>query len=202
MRAHGLGPSMTTRLMIIVGSVRPGRAALPVAEWVRSVVDADERFEVDWVDLEELGLPFMDEPQHPAKRQYEHDHTIAWSERVDAADAFVLVAPEYNHSFSPVLKNALDFLSQEWWRKPYLAVSYGGVSSGTRAAAALIAVTSQLGLVKTVSSVEIGMVRAHIADGRFEATTRDAAKLELGLDELAALAPALAALRKPAAVGA
>lgn len=186
--------------MIIVGSVRPGRAALPIAQWVRSVVDADERFEVDWVDLAELALPFMDEPSHPAKRQYVHEHTIAWSERVDAADAFILVAPEYNHSYSPALKNALDYLAQEWWRKPYLAVSYGGVSSGTRAAAALAAVTAQLGLVKTVSSVEIGMVGTHIADGVFTATARDAAKLELGLDELAALAPALAALREPAAV--
>src|SRR4051812_24681437 len=107
-------PTMTLRLMIIVGSVRPGRVALPVAEWVRSAVAADERFEIDWVDLKELALPFMDEPSHPAKRQYTFEHTIAWSERVDAADAFVFVAPEYNHSYSPVLKNALDYLSQEW----------------------------------------------------------------------------------------
>jgi NAD(P)H-dependent FMN reductase len=186
--------------MIIVGSVRPGRVALPVAQWVRSVVAEDERFELDWVDLRELALPMMDEPSHPAKRQYTHDHTFTWSERVDAADAFVFVAPEYNHSYSPALKNALDYLSQEWWRKPYLPVNYGGVSSGTRAAAALTPVTSALGLVKTVAAVEIGMVGSHVVDGLFTPTERDAGRLELGLDELAALAPALAALREPLAV--
>lgn len=182
--------------MIIVGSVRPVRAGLAVAHWVRSVVDADERFEVDWVDLKELGLPFMDEPSHPAKASYVQEHTLAWSERVAAADAFILVSPEYNHSFSPALKNALDYLSQEWWRKPYLIVCYGGVSAGTRGADALTLSTTNLGLVRTVPSVEIGMVGTRITDGVFAPTERDATRLQLGLDELAVLAPGLAAIRQ------
>jgi NAD(P)H-dependent FMN reductase len=184
--------------MIILGSVRPVRAGLPIGHWVRSAVEADGRFDLDWVDLAELALPFMDEPAHPSKRQYEHEHTIAWSERVDAADAFVFVSPEYNHSFSPALKNALDYLAQEWWRKPYLSVSYGGVSSGTRGAAALDPVASQLGLVKTVSAVEIGMVGSRIVDGSFVPTDRDLTRLELGLDELATLGSALAPMREQA----
>ena len=126
-----------TNLMIIVGSVRPGRVGLPVAEWVRETASRHQHFEVDFVDLKELALPFMDEPQHPAKRQYTHDHTKAWSERVDAADAFILVSPEYNHSYGPALKNALDYLAQEWKHKPVGVVSYGGVSGGTRGVAAL-----------------------------------------------------------------
>ncbi|MET0828740.1 MAG: NAD(P)H-dependent oxidoreductase, partial [Microbacterium sp.] len=105
-----------TRLMIIVGSVRPGRVGLPIAEWVRDQAVEHGGFDVDFVDLLELGLPFMDEPNHPRLRQYTKPHTIAWSERVDAADAFLFVTPEYNYSSSPALKNAIDFLNQEWWR--------------------------------------------------------------------------------------
>ena len=129
-----------TRLMIIVGSVRPGRVGLPIAEWVRDRAVEHGGFDVDFVDLLELGLPFMDEPNHPRLRQYTKPHTIAWSERVNAADAFLFVTPEYNYSSSPALKNAIDFLNQEWWRKPVGFVSYGGVSSGTRGVVALLPV--------------------------------------------------------------
>ena len=61
---------MSTRVMIIVGSVRPGRVGLPVAEWARDLLATDDRFDVDFVDLAALGLPFMDEPNHPRLRQY------------------------------------------------------------------------------------------------------------------------------------
>src|SRR5215210_7708343 len=121
-----------TRVMVIAGSVRPGRMALPIARWVERELEALEDVEVDLVDLGELALPLMDEPHHPRLREYTKPHTRAWSERVEAADGFVLVSPEYNHSYSPALKNALDYLSQEWTRKPVAFVSYGGVSAGTR----------------------------------------------------------------------
>src|SRR4051812_3483218 len=106
------------RLMIIVGSVRPGRIGLPIARWVESVARDRDGVEIDLVDLAELALPFMDEPHHPRLRQYTQPHTIAWSARVAAADAVILVTPEYNHSYAPAVKNALDYLHSEWWRKP------------------------------------------------------------------------------------
>ena len=120
------------RLMIIVGSVRPGRIGLPIARWVEQQAEQHGGFDIDFADLAEIVLPFMDEPSHPMKHQYTKPHTFAWSKRVDAADAFILISPEYNHSFSPALKNAVDFLSREWWRKPVGIVSYGGVSGGSR----------------------------------------------------------------------
>jgi NAD(P)H-dependent FMN reductase len=66
-------------------------------------------FDVTAVDLAETGLPFHDEPNHPKTGIYLHEHTLRWSRIVDAADAFVLVTPEYNYGYSPVLKNALDY---------------------------------------------------------------------------------------------
>ncbi len=185
-----------TKLMIILGSVRPKRAGEAVAEWVRGAVSAHHHsFEVDFVDLRELALPFMDEPEHPAKRAYTQQHTIAWSQRVDAADAFILVSPEYNHSYSPALKNALDFLATEWKHKPVGLVSYGGVSGGTRGVAALDPVLSTVGLVKTSHSVEIDYVSTQIVDGVFTPAEKHAALLSHQLDDLTELAPALATLR-------
>lgn len=63
-----------TKLMIILGSVREGRIGGPIAEWVKAAADADDRYEVDFVDLAELNLPFMDEPNHPRLKNYVKDH--------------------------------------------------------------------------------------------------------------------------------
>jgi NAD(P)H-dependent FMN reductase len=183
------------RLMIIVGSVRPGRIGLPIARWVESIASDREGIDVDFVDLAELGLPFMDEPHHPRLAQYTQPHTIAWSERVQAADAVLLVTPEYNHSYSPALKNALDYLHREWWRKPVGFVSYGGVSAGTRGVVALTVVTSGLGMVRTGAAVEINFAGQHVQDGVFTPSQKEVAILGHVLDELEVLAPVLAPLR-------
>jgi len=177
--------------MIIVGSVRPGRIGLPIATWVRERAEAHGGFDVDFVDLAELNLPFMDEPNHPSLHQYTQPHTIAWGERVAAADAFLFVTPEYNHSYSPVLKNALDFLNREWWRKPLGVVSYGGVSAGTRGAVALTTVTSNLGMVKVGANVEMNFPKTRIVEGAFVPTEKEAAILEKELGELLELSEVL-----------
>ena len=100
------------RLMIIVGSVRPGRIGLPIARWVEATAAAREGVDVDLVDLAELALPLMDEPNHPRLQQYTRPHTRAWSERVAAADAVILVTPEYNGFPTPLFVNAFDWLSR------------------------------------------------------------------------------------------
>lgn len=122
-----------SRLMVLVASTRPGRVGLPVAEWVRDVALERDRFdEIDFADLAEINLPFLDEPNHPRLRRYEHEHTKAWSARVEAADAFIFVTPEYNFAMPATLKNAIDYLFHEWAYKPVAFVSYGGASGGIR----------------------------------------------------------------------
>jgi NAD(P)H-dependent FMN reductase len=189
-----------TRIMVIAGSVRPGRMALPIARWVESELETLDDVEVDLVDLGDLALPLMDEPNHPRLREYTQPHTLAWSERVEAADAFVLVSPEYNHSYSPALKNALDYLSQEWHRKPVSFVSYGGVSAGTRGVAALKPVIAALGLVATTAAVEINFPGNSITeDGEFVPADTHRSRLEQAGAELLELAGALRPLRALAA---
>lgn len=133
--------------MIIVGSTRPERVGIHVAEWVRDRAEEHGSFELDFADLREIDLPLLDEPKHPSRGEYEHEHTRYWGRRVDAADAFVLVHPEYNHGMNAALKNAIDYLNREWKRKPLALVSYGGVSAGTRAAGQLQQVAGALGMV-------------------------------------------------------
>jgi len=181
--------------MIIVGSVRPVRVGRAVAEWVRATAEAAGGWDIDFVDLRELALPFMDEPNHPVLRSYTHQHTLDWSARVDAADAFIFVSPEYNHSFSPALKNALDFLIEEWWRKPYGVVSYGGISGGTRGISALEPVLVQLGMLRASAEVELPFVATQVDDGVFAANERQQAILDKQLVELAGMAEALKPLR-------
>jgi len=184
------------RLLVVTASVRPGRIGPTIAEWVPEAARADGRFELDVADLAELALPFMDEPRHPALRDYEHEHTKAWSARVAAADAIVFVVPEYNHSFAPSLKNAIDYLVQEWFRKPHAFVSYGGVSGGTRAVAAIGNVTGFLGMVRTARSVEIPYVKNQLDEQGFHPHDGQREAIAVILDELAELGPVLAPMQK------
>lgn len=174
-----------TRLMIVVGSVRPGRVGLPIAQWVLGAAENHGGFEIDFVDLLVLGLPFMDEPNHPRLHNYTKQHTLEWSARVAAAEAFIFVTPEYNHSFSPALKNAIDFLAQEWWRKPLGFVSYGGVSGGSRGVTALEPVTAGVGLVRVGAEVELAFGGAQVADGVFSPKDKETAVLAKMFAELA-----------------
>jgi NAD(P)H-dependent FMN reductase len=155
------------KLHIILASTRPGRVGLPVAIWFREQALAHGGFEVEWVDLAEWNLPFMDEPLHPRLRQYAHEHTRRWSAQIESADAFVFVMPEYNHGFTAPLKNAIDYLHHEWAYKPVGLVSYGGLSAGTRAVQLLKPVLSDLKMAPTFEGVNIAFVGQHIEDGTF-----------------------------------
>ena len=183
------------KLMIIVGSVREGRVGLPIAEWVNQVALADGRFDIDFADLKEIALPLMDEPNHPRMQEYTQPHTIEWANRVAAADAFIFVFPEYNHSYSPAIKNALDYLGHEWDRKPVSFVNWGGNSGGTRAQAALRPVVTSLGMVITHGLIEINFAGAQLEEGAFSPNEQQSTVLSLVLDELERLDGALRPLR-------
>lgn len=181
--------------MIVVGSVRPGRVGLPIAQWARTVAEQKGDWQVDFVDLAELALPFMDEPNHPRLHRYTKPYTIAWSERVERADAFIFVTPEYNYSYSPALKNAIDYLNSEWWMKPVGFISYGGVSSGTRGVAAMLPPIVALGMVRVGANVELPWGGLQVKDGTFEAGEKESAILDKELDELSSLADGLQTVR-------
>jgi NAD(P)H-dependent FMN reductase len=106
------------------------------------------------------------------------------------------VTPEYNHSFPPALKNALDFLAVEWTDKPVALVSYGGVSGGLRAAAALKPVLNVLRMVAVSDAVSVSFITKHLdEDGRFVPDAEHEAGGKAMLDELLRITPALQTLR-------
>jgi len=168
-----------SNLAVIIASTRPGRVGLPIGTWVAEAARAHGDFDVDLVDLVEVGLPFLDEPNHPAMRNYTKPHTLAWSERIDRADAFVFVMAEYNHSYPAPLKNAVDFLHAEWAQKPAAFVSYGGISGGTRAVTAFEPVLGALNVVVLPQAVPLPFGAKNLDDdGAFVPDERQQAAME------------------------
>jgi NAD(P)H-dependent FMN reductase len=181
--------------MIIIASTRPGRLGLPIGQWFREHAVAHGRFDVTLADLGEINLPFMNEPNHPRLRQYTHQHTKAWSAMVEAADAFVFVTPEYNHSMVAPLKNALDYLVQEWQFKPVGFVSYGGISGGLRAVQMTKQVVTALKMVPVAEAVVLPFVGQTLREGVFTPTEAIEKSADAMLAELARIATPLGALR-------
>ena len=179
----------------MVASTRPGRVGLPVSQWFVDAAKAHGGFQVSVADLAEENLPLLDEPHHPRLRNYQHDHTKRWAEKVAAADAFVFVIPEYNYGLSASVKNALDYLHNEWRYKPATVVSYGGVSAGTRSAVQLHAAGYALNLFVISQAVNIPFVGNRIADNRFDPTEATETAATAALDELAKVAEAMRPLR-------
>jgi NAD(P)H-dependent FMN reductase len=173
------------KLHVILASTRPGRAGEPIADWFVERAAAHGAFAVELVDLAEVGLPFFDEANHPRLRRYEHDHTKAWSARIDAADAFVFVTPEYNYGYPATLKNAIDFLHFEWQHKPVGFVSYGGIAAGTRAVQQLKQVVTTLKMLPLFEAVSIPFHTQFIdEEGRVQANDVMTGAAAAMLDEL------------------
>ena len=123
------------KIGIILGSTRPNRSGEQVATWVHDLASRRSDAEFELLDLRDYPLPHLDEPLPPSMGQYQNEHTKRWSATVASFDGFVMVTPEYNHSTSAVLKNALDYLYAEWNNKAAGFVSYG-LAGGARAAEA------------------------------------------------------------------
>jgi NAD(P)H-dependent FMN reductase len=188
--------------MVIVASTRPGRVGRKVADWFVEQAIANGTFEIEVVDLAELALPFVDEPNHPTLRQYTKQHTLDWSAKVAAAEAFVFVMPEYNFAFNAPLKNAIDFLFHEWHYKPVGFVSYGAVSGGLRAVQMMKQVVTAVKMFPLYEAVPISFVRKRITEsGEFEADDVLAAAAVTMLTELHRVAIGMTALREAATPG-
>jgi NAD(P)H-dependent FMN reductase len=152
------------KLMVIFGSSRQARKGGLVADWARKKAEKDERFDLDYVDLKELVLPFFDEPLSPfsMKREgqdYTNPQGKAWAERVAKTEGVIIVTPEYNHGYPGVLKNALDWVGPEWVDKPVGFISYGGISGGSRVVEQLRTVTIELGLVQVANPIHFPFFR-------------------------------------------
>lgn len=183
-------------LKIIIGSTRPGRKGPAVAQWVEKLARDHGAFEVELVDLADMELPLLDEPKHPAMKDYQHAHTKRWSAAMDSADAFVFVTPEYDFHAPASLVNALQCLSQEWRYKPAGVVSYGGISAGLRSAQVLRGLLNNLNVMTIPQGVPLPLFTEYLdGNGGFSGNEKMAEGAALMFTELAKWAGALKTLR-------
>ncbi|MFD4273718.1 bifunctional NAD(P)H-dependent oxidoreductase/GNAT family N-acetyltransferase [Streptomyces cyaneofuscatus] len=192
---------MTTkrlRILVLICTTRPNALGPAVGRWlIDTLAPEAERLGADLVPLAigDLGLPFLDEEEHPSTGVHHHDHTRRWSRIVAEADGFVFVTPEYNYGMPATLKNALDYLSPEWAWKPVGFVSYGHTSAGTRAVQHAKQVVTTLRLVPLGATVALRIADA-LRDGRLEPEARHADAAQGLLAELVRAARALAPMRE------
>jgi NAD(P)H-dependent FMN reductase len=187
---------MALALHIIVCSTRPGRVGPSIAQWFRDFSTQHGKFDVHLVDLAEFNLPVYDEPEHPVKQNYHHEHTKKWAASVAAADAYVFVTPEYNFGPPPSLLNALNYVYKEWNYKPAAFISYGGVSGGMRSVQVEKITLTTLKIMPVLEAVTVQHVAQHLdQDKRFMPNEHHVKSAGALLDELHKWAEALKTLR-------
>ncbi len=149
-------PEERLTLAIVIGSTREGRRGPAIAEWFRTVARQRRNMDLDVIDLAAAGLPDVLTDSRPPE-------VTSLASRLDKSDAFVIVTPEYNHSFPAPLKSAIDWYSAEWQAKPVGFVSYGGISGGLRAVEQLRQVFAELHAVTVRNTVSLHGISARLA---------------------------------------
>ncbi|MFZ1812038.1 MAG: NAD(P)H-dependent oxidoreductase [Candidatus Saccharimonadales bacterium] len=193
------------KLLIINGSVRDGNASARVTKWVeaaahRYLTDA----EIEVVDLKTLALPLFTDATPPMMQENRQPEGAVktWLDALESADAYVFVTPEYNHGIPGSLKDAIDHIDYQLTKKPFMAVSHGGVG-GSRAIEQLrLVLNSNLGAVPIPDSISVfgyvgyeNSIDEHGA-AQTEAVKKSESALQNALETLHWYATALKAARE------
>lgn len=182
------------KIGIIVGSTRPGRNAEAVAQWVLENAKKHEGAQFELVDIADFDLPILDEAYPAAMQQYSQDHTKKWSETIAKFDGYIVVTPEYNHSTSGALKNAIDYLNAEWANKAAGFVSYGS-AGGVRAVEHLRNIFAELRVATVRSQVILSLFTDFKNMSEFIPHERNLASLDNVVEEVISWSTALKTIR-------
>lgn len=135
-------------ILILSASARPDNQGNQVANWVAHKAVKHDGITIDRVDAATLELPFYNEAAGPLYlKEYANPKGKAWAERVAKADAVIFVTGEYNHGYTALMKNTIDWVGKEWEHKPVAFVSYGADAGGVRAVEQLRQVAVQLNML-------------------------------------------------------
>jgi len=189
------------KIGIIIGSTRPNRNGEAVAKWVYERCATRTEAEFTLVDLRDFNLPLLDEPMSASMGQYTHLHTKRWAKTIASLDAFVFVTPEYNHSTSGALKNAIDYLSNEWKNKSAGFVGYGGLGAA-RAVEHLRCMMGELSIADVRTQVGLSLMSDFENFHIFKPAPYHEKILQKMVDEVVAWGKALKELREENAVAA
>lgn len=182
------------KLAIIIGSTRPGRIGEPVAKWVYELAAQHKDAEFELVDIQDFNLPLLDEPVPPSMGQYSKEHTKKWAAKIASFDGYVLVTPEYNHSTSAALKNAIDFLYAEWNNKAAGFVGYGS-AGGVRAVEHLRLIMAEVQVATVRNQVMLSLRDDFENYSDFKPREFHQAAVKQLLDQLTAWSGAMKTLR-------
>jgi NAD(P)H-dependent FMN reductase len=182
------------KIGIILGSTRPGRNGEAVANWVYDIARRRKDAEYELVDIQDYDLPLLDEPVPPSMGQYSKPHTRKWSAKIASFDGFVFVTPEYNHSTSGALKNAIDFLYAEWNNKSAGFVSYGS-AMGVRAVEHLRLIMAELMIADVRAQVLLSLSTDFENSSTFKPGPGKDQTVTVMLDQVVAWAEAMKSVR-------
>lgn len=154
----------TLKLLVILGTNRPGRVGERVGKWVIESLKAYSQFEVDFLDIADLDLDIRPSPHHPRSGIYS-EGGARFAARMASADAFIIITPEYNHGYPAILKLAIDSIYAEWFAKAGSLISYGGQSAGLRSAEQLRQVLAEMRTHITRNGIAISGAQLKIDEG-------------------------------------
>ena len=164
---------------LVIGSNRHGRFGPVVADWLLDRLRDRDDLVPDIVDVAETDLPMTMAPSPEATAAL-----ASVTPKLASADAFVVLTPEYNHSYPAGLKNLIDWHFTEWQAKPVALVSYGGISGGLRAVEHLRQVFAELHAVTVRDTVSFHNAGGSFADGRLKDPSGPDAAAKSMLDQL------------------
>lgn len=184
------------KIGIIIGSVRKGRNAEAVAEWIYDFARnrGDREVEYELVDLKDYKLPFLGEELPEERRPEAEQAARAWSEKMASFDGYIFVTPEYNHAVGGALKNALDFLKEEVANKAAGFVGYGSLG-GTRAHENMRLILGELQVADVRTAVTFSLMTDFENMSVFKPADYHKANANGMLDQLIAWSKALKAIR-------
>jgi NAD(P)H-dependent FMN reductase len=145
------------KIKVILGTTRQQRLGEQPAKWIADKAKA-KGLDVEILDLRDYPLPFFDEAMSPTmaamKGAYPYPVSVKWTEKIGEADGFIMTVAEYNHGYAAVLKNAFDYVSKEWNKKPVAFVGYGSVG-GARAVEQLRQIVAEQQMVSIRAAVHM-----------------------------------------------
>jgi NAD(P)H-dependent FMN reductase len=182
-------------IQIVVGSIRPGRNGDAVGKWVYDIAKKRKDIKVELVDLADYDLPLFNEPISPAYAPINNENAKKWAAKINQADGYVFVTPEYNHGMPASLKNAVDWLFSEWNDKAIGFVGYGS-AGGARSIEQFRQVSAEVHMADVRTQVLLSLVDDFENMSVFKPRPHHEQTVNIVLDQVANWAKALKPLRE------
>ena len=185
-----------TKIAIVIGSIREGRNGVQVANWIKELADKHGNAEYSIIDLKEFNMPLMTKRfSEYTGEEAEYADLKKLADLTKEADGYIFVTPEYNHSTSGALKNAIDYLNVEWANKAAGFVSYGS-AGGARAVEHLRQIFAELRVATVREQVMFSLFTDFVDMSEFKPASLHNSEAEALFQQVISWSNALKTIRK------